>query len=149
MFDTFNRGNDAFNLGFDNNLFWNSGNPFPTSSESIIEVSVDANGVVGDPMLGVQGGMVLPRWDPVGGQFADGSPTIRDAFERLVYLYGMPSRRSPAIDAADPAHSPSEDILGSPRPGGAVPDIGAYERPPHATYLPLVSKQSDKGRVVR
>jgi hypothetical protein len=127
MGDTFNRGNNTTNLMFDNNLFWNAGNPFPTSSESIIEVSDDANRVVGDPLLGDQAGLVTPRWNAGSGQFADGSLTIRQAFERLVTLYGTPAQGSPAIGAADPLHAPAEDILGNPRPAGAAPDIGAVE----------------------
>jgi hypothetical protein len=140
MSDTFNRGNNTTNLSFDNNLFWNADNPFPTSTESIVEVSDDANRVVGNPLLGEHTGMVLPRWEPVAGQFADGSATIRQAFERLVLSYGVPARGSPAIDAADPENSPAEDILGNRRPGGSVPDIGAFERMPRALYLPLVSR---------
>ncbi|MBN1812603.1 MAG: hypothetical protein JXA14_12260 [Anaerolineae bacterium] len=124
MGDTFNRGNNTTNLTFDNNLFWNAGNPFPTSSESIIEVSDDANRVVGDPLLGDQAGLVTPRWNAGSGQFADGSSTIREAFERLVTLYGTPGQGSPVIGAADPAYAPAEDILGNPR---ADPDIGAVE----------------------
>lgn len=124
MGDTFNRGNTTTNLTFDNNLFWNAGNPFPTSSESIIEVSDDANRVVGDPLLGDQAGLVMPRWDEGDGLFADGSSTIREAFERLVTLYGTPASGSPAIDAADPTYAPAEDILGNPR---VDPDIGAVE----------------------
>ncbi len=127
MGDTFNRGNNTDNLTFDNNLFWNAGNPFPTSTESIIEVSDDANRVIGDPLLGDQSGLVLPRWVPAGLQFADGSTTIRQAFERLVTLYGIPAEGSPAVDAADPAFAPTEDILGNPRPVGGGADIGAYE----------------------
>lgn len=127
MGDTFNRGDSTTNLTFDNNLFWNAGNPFPTSSESIIEVTDDANRVVGDPLLGDQAGFVLPRWVPASGQFADGSTTIREVFQRLVRLYGRPGEGSPAIDAADPAYAPSEDILGQARPAGAGPDIGAVE----------------------
>jgi hypothetical protein len=127
MGDTFNRGNNTTNLTFDNNLFWNNGNPFPTSSESIIEITDDASRVVGDPLLGDQAGLVLPRWDPGAGQFADGSSTVRQAFERLVTLYGVPAQGSPAIDAAAPTHVPAEDILGHPRPAGTAPDIGAYE----------------------
>ena len=34
---------------------------------------------------------------------------------------------SPAIDAADPAVSPQQDLEGHPRPAGAGPDIGAFE----------------------
>lgn len=124
MGDTFNRGNNTANLTFDNNLFWNAGNSFPTSSESIIEVSDDANRVVGDPLLGDQAGLVTPRWDAGSGQFADGSSTIREAFERLVMLYGTPALGSPAVDVADPAYAPVEDILGNPR---VDPDIGAVE----------------------
>ncbi len=127
MGDTFSRGDNTHNLSFDNNLFWNDGNPFPTSSESIIEVSEDAHRIVGDPLLGDQSGLVLPRWDPASGAFADGSATARQAFERLVALYGTPAEKSPAIDAADTAHAPGEDILGNPRPIGPGPDVGAYE----------------------
>jgi hypothetical protein len=137
MGDTFNRGDDTDNLTFDNNLFWNDGNPFPTSSESIIEVSDDANRVVGDPLLGDQPGLILPRWLPVSGQFADGSETIREVFVQLVTLYGTPAASSPAIDTADPAYSPSEDILGYPRPVGNASDIGAVEYALRI-YLPLL-----------
>jgi hypothetical protein len=127
MGDTFNRGNNTDNLTFDNNLFWNAGNPFPTSSESIIEVSDDANRVIDDPFLGDQAGLVLPRWVPASLQFADRSTSIRQVFEQLVALYGTPAAGSPAIDAADPAFAPTEDILGNPRPVGLGADIGAYE----------------------
>jgi hypothetical protein len=141
MGDTFNRGNNTTNLTFDNNLFWNAGNPFPTSSESIIEVSDDANRVVGDPLLGSQTGLVLPRWDSGAEQFADGSTSIRQVFERLVHSYGRIPADSPAVNAADPGHAPVEDILGWPRTSGGAPDIGAYEnRAEHFAYLPIVVK---------
>jgi hypothetical protein len=140
MGDTFNRGNNTNNLTFDNNLFWNDGNPFPTSTESIIEVSDDAHGVIGDPLLGDQTGLVLPRWLPVSNTFADGSESIRRVFERLVRLYGWPSTASPLIDAADPTQSPGDDILGNPRPFGSGTDIGAVEVGFYV-YCPVVIKE--------
>ena len=129
MGDTFNRGNNTTNLTFDNNLFWNNGNPFPTSSESIIEVSDDANRVIGNPLLGNQSGLVLPRWVPGSNNFNDGSTSIQQAFERLVRLYGVPANTSPAVDGGDPTYAPTEDILGQSRLNGTLPDIGAYELP--------------------
>jgi len=142
MGDTFNRGNNTTNLTFDNNLFWNGGNSFPTSSQSIVEISDDANRVVGNPLLADQGGLVLPRWDSGAGQFADGSTSIRQVFERLVQAYGRVPADSPAVNAADPAHMPAEDIWGWPRTSGGAPDIGACEnRADHFVYLPVVYKQ--------
>jgi hypothetical protein len=125
----FNRGSATTNLSFDNNLFWNDGNAFPTSGESIVEVTDDAGRVVGDPLLGDPSPAVLPRWLPGSGQFADGSSTIREVFENLVALYGTPAAGSAALDAADAAEMPTEDILGNDRSAGGVPDIGAVELP--------------------
>ena len=135
MGDTFNRGNNTTNLTFDNNLFWNNGSAFPISGESIIEVSDDINRIVADPLLGDQSGLVLPRWNDGTSQFADGSITIQEAFERLVMLYGVLGNGSLAIDAADPNQAPSEDILGRSRPSGSAPDIGAFE------VVPLLNLQ--------
>jgi hypothetical protein len=139
MGDTFNRGDNTTHLTFDHNLFWNAGVAFPTSSESIIEVTDDANRVVGDPLLGDQVGLVLPRWMPGNGTFADGSETIREAFVRLVLRCGMPREGSPTIDVADPTHMPGEDILGQARTIGTGPDIGAIEFSlVNSVFLPLV-----------
>jgi hypothetical protein len=127
MGDTFNRGSATTNLAFDNNLFWNSGNAFPTSSESIVEVADDVSAVIGDPLLADSSAAVLPRFLSSGAGFADGSATIREVFENLVTLYGTPASGSAAFDAADPTQMPSDDILGNDRAPGGAPDIGAVE----------------------
>jgi hypothetical protein len=75
------------------------------------------------------------------GRFADGSTTIGQAFARLVHSYGVPGPVSAALEAADPAHTPPNDILGNPRLSS--PNIGAYEKPFEVTaeiYLPAVLK---------
>jgi hypothetical protein len=126
MGDVYNRGNRTTNLFFYRNLHWNAGLDFPTSTESIIEVRSDSMGIIGDPLLPDLAGLVLPRYNEQEKQFTDGSASIADAFKQLVLQYGFPGKNSPAIDSADPAYAPPEDILGNPR-DSRWPDIGAVE----------------------
>jgi hypothetical protein len=114
----------------DHNLYWNGGVTIPVDDGELMNYMDDASRVVGDPLLNDQGGLVLPRWNSATGLFADGSTTIREAFERLVRNYGAPAGISPAVDAADLINAPIDDILGNPRPVGSAPDIGAYEFTP-------------------
>ena len=113
-------------LVLNNNLYWNGGAAIP-AGDQVDPNTADANRVVGNPLLGSQSGIALPRWNSGSGQFADGSTTIRQAFERLVTLYGAPAAISPALNAANAAQAPADDILGRPR-AGVMPDLGAYER---------------------
>jgi hypothetical protein len=109
----------------DRNLYWNGGQPLPNGVDDLVNPNGDARRVVGDPRLGSQAGLVVPRWVQSAGQFADGSASIRAAFERLVALYGAPGAGSAALGAADPTRAPTDDILGNPR--GALPSLGAFE----------------------
>jgi hypothetical protein len=68
---------------------------------------------------------VLPRW--TGTAFPSGSATIRQELERLVAAYAVPAAPGPAVDQADRARMPADDILGRPRTRGTGPDLGAYE----------------------
>lgn len=111
----------------DNNLYWNGGKDIPYNSGELVNYMDDAHRIVGEPLLGNQAGLVLPRWGESVGRFADGSTSIRQAFERLVALYGAPTAGSPVIDAADPGQAPAEDVLGKRRPAESLPDIGTYE----------------------
>ena len=118
------------NLSFDNNLYWNDGNAFPTSSESIVEVSDDSGAIIADPLLPDPSSAPLPRWNPGTGSFGDGSSnTIAEVFENLVLAYGVPAIGSAAIGAADPLQMPADDILGNARSEGGAPDVGAFEKP--------------------
>ena len=112
-------------FALDNNLYWNGGAPIPSDGAELVNYTADANRVVANPLLGSQTGVVLPRWN--GSAFLSGSATIRQEFERLVNLYGKPAAGSPALNAANPAQTPADDILGRPRTG-VLPDLGAYER---------------------
>lgn len=112
----------------DRNLYWNGGAAIPRDSDELINYTNDPRRIVGDPRLGSQAGVVVPRWVPATGRFAEGSTSIRQAFVRLVRLYGALGAGSPAIDAADPLQAPAHDILGLPRPFGPRPDLGAFER---------------------
>jgi hypothetical protein len=118
---------ETLSFALDRNLYWNGGQAIPDDSGELINYTDDANRVVSDPLLGDQNGLALPRWNPNQSRFADGSTTVRQAFERLVLLYGALANGSPAVDAANPAHAATEDILRNPRPAGSTSDIGAYE----------------------
>ena len=133
---------ETLSFVLDTNLYWNGGAPIPVDQQEEINYTDDPNGMIGDPLLKGQLGMLLPRWKPDESRFADGSATIRQAFERLVDRYGVPQAGSSALDRADPAHAPAHDILGNPRPVGSTvygsagsmgetprsaPDVGAYE----------------------
>jgi hypothetical protein len=126
MGNVYNRGDNTTNLFFYRNLHWNAGNDFPTSQESIIEVSSDYLGIIGDPRLPDLAGLVLPRYNENEKQFTDGSATIAEAFKNIVLHYGTPGINSPAVDSADAAYAPAEDILGVSR-DSQRPDIGAVE----------------------
>ena len=121
---------ETTSFALDHNLYWNGGQTLPHDDAELINISDDAHAVTGDPLLGAQTGLVLPRWQPAARQFADTSQTVREVFLRLVTLYGTPAAGSPAIDAADAATAASEDILGRPRTAGSGPDLGAVERTP-------------------
>jgi hypothetical protein len=123
--EDFSDGEDveSTNVILDNNLYYNGGSALP--SGDVLSPSDDANAVVGNPMLGNQAGLVLPRWNPVTEQFVSGNSTIRDEFLRLVSSYGTPGAGSAAFDASDPAQTPVEDILGNGRDSNS--DLGALD----------------------
>lgn len=109
-------------LSLDNNLYWNEGEPF--DEKGPVNPGDDENRVVDDPQLETDHsalGAVI--WH--GGTFPSGAADIRSEFERLVEDYGRLPVDSPAVDLADPAMAPSEDILGRSR--GEKPDLGAFE----------------------
>ncbi|GAB4197903.1 MAG: hypothetical protein Tsb002_32450 [Wenzhouxiangellaceae bacterium] len=121
LFDSPSDQTDSATL--DNNGYYNGGNAIPQDNGQFLTFNDDVNAIVGDPLLPNQSGLIVPVWD--GNTFADGSATIREAFERMVTLYAVPAAGSPMIDAADPVNAAQEDILAQFR--GPVPDLGAVE----------------------
>ncbi|MBV7336572.1 hypothetical protein KFU94_51745 [Chloroflexi bacterium TSY] len=118
---------DTVAWALDHNLYWNGGESIPSNTSELINYTDDVARIVADPQLPRLNTLVLPRWNQATSQFADGSSTIRAAFERLVALYGTPPNDSPVIDVANPNQVPSEDILGHARSAGDGPDLGAVE----------------------
>ncbi len=124
----FSRTESTSSFSLSNNLYWNGGQDIPTDSAEPINYTDDARRIVADPRLPAdQQNLVIPRWQPENGRFADGSASIRQAFILLVNSYGKPGAGSAARDMADPAHAPAEDIFGNTR---LLPDIGAVEQLP-------------------
>ena len=114
---------EVISIVLDNNLYWNGGEPIPPG-EVATPLIDDAHRVVGDPLLALdQSAITLPRWQ--GTFFSSGNHTIRQEFVRLVMSFARIPETSTAVDQANPAFAPPDDILGRPRP--AAPDIGAYE----------------------
>ena len=109
------------------NVYWNGGVALPGSGSELLSPGDDTARVVGDPLLPSTSGIVVPRWLPEQGAFADGSGRIRRVFRRLVKRYGKPAVGSAVIAADDPAHAPAKDILRRPRDLDA-PAAGAFER---------------------
>jgi hypothetical protein len=109
------------------NVYWNGGASLPSSGSELVNPDDDAARTVGDPHLRTPSSIVLPRWVPSSGRFADGSARIRRAFRRLVKRYAVPTAAGATIGAADPAYAPARDILRRVRDTTA-PDAGAYQR---------------------
>ncbi len=120
------------------NLYWNNGAAIPVNAvNDLVNYTDDSQPLLADPLLTAQTGLVVPYWNGTTLQFNDGSATIRQAFLRLVNTYGVPGITSLAIDGADPAHAPADDILGNIREA-ALPDYGAVEVMKAFHFIPLI-----------
>ncbi len=109
-----------------NNLYYNINDPVAEDKKShLLRISDDQRARIGDALLPDPKGLILPRWNPFTFTFLSGNSTIREEFERLVTLYGVPGPGSPAFDSADATNAPVDDILGQRR--YSAPDLGAFE----------------------
>jgi hypothetical protein len=136
---------ESRNVLLDNNIYWNGGSSIPDDGE-ILAASMDVRGLVANPQLPAQFGIVSPNWQ--GSSFKSGTQTIRAEFERLVQTYGKPAPGSPVMGRSDASDSPETDILDAPR--GVAPDIGAYQvnAPAPAFRLALFQHRLLGGRTV-
>ncbi len=109
------------------NVYYNGGSAIPVDGTDAINVTDDTESITGDPVLASQAGLVLPRWEPGSGTFADGSASICEVHINTATTYGTPGSGSVALDAALASECPLEDLLGNVR--GNAPDVGAVEAP--------------------
>ena len=114
---------ETADLQLQGNLYWNGGQPIPTSEYDVINVSADASAILGDPRLPDPANLVAPSWD--GAQFADGSVSIGEAFTRIVQNYAIPASDSAALGGAE-GGVVTLDLLGQARPADSA-DVGAYQ----------------------
>lgn len=109
-------------LTLDTNLYWNDGRRLDTDGP--VNPPDDPGALMSDPRLNYDhtrlSGVI---WDGAG--FSGETRRVRDEFVRLVETYAVLPAGSPAIDAADPEFSPTDDILGRTR--DPSPDMGAFE----------------------
>ena len=120
---------DTASVVLGRNLYWNGNAATPFDRREAVNFTDDPQRIISDPLLPAPAEIILPRWLPADARFADGSASVREAFVRLVTQNAPPAPGSLALDAADPAHAPPDDILRQPRPAGSGPDLGAFERP--------------------
>lgn len=113
------------NVVLDTNLYWNGGRDVPRSREDAVNITNDAKQVSGDPRLGDQSDLAVPRWVESEKRFGDGSATIREAFVQLVQKYGTPAPRSAVVGAARADQAPADDILRNKR--SVKPALGAVD----------------------
>ncbi|MEH6625326.1 MAG: hypothetical protein V7739_02695 [Motiliproteus sp.] len=103
------------NFEFKDNLIWNGGNALPHSLLDKINPSNDASIEIADPMFKDNTKLSIPIWIEEKRKFADGSFTIREVFERLVYYYGKPQNGSLTHTKAVSNYTLKTDILGNKR----------------------------------
>lgn len=119
-------GETTANWTLSRNLYWNGGAAIPTDGAELINYTADALGLVVNPVLPSLAGIVLPRWDAGTGLFAEGSPSIRQAFLRLAER-GRLGPTSPAGGAGEWGFAPPLDLRGFRRVATTVPSLGASE----------------------
>lgn len=121
VFDAPNGDNASVTL--QNNLYHNGGTAIPSDASQEVNIGDDSNPIIGNPLLPSNSGLMLPVYN--GDTFGGGFDTIRSAFVDLANRYGRPATGSAAINAANSADVPSDDLLGALR--GANADLGAIE----------------------
>jgi hypothetical protein len=116
---------DTASFELDRNGYWNGGAVIPQNVADLINSDDDASGLVGDPTLPTQAGLVTPVWNPGNGTFNGGFARIAGVFEHLALTYGRPGTAGVGIGQARIDQMPVDDLLGQPR--GAEPSLGALE----------------------
>jgi len=99
----------------ESNIIWNGGESLPYSFFDAINPNDDNNLTVIDPTFPDNRHLVPPIWNAKRNEFNDGSFSISETFNRLVYFYGSPKFPSNIQKSLNSEYIPLYNILGQRR----------------------------------
>jgi len=99
----------------ENNLIWNGGKKLPSSFFDAINPGDDKYLLTANPNMPKNQSLVPPIWLAKKRAFKDNSFTISEAFQRLVYYYGIPKLPVKVKEISKNPYFPRYNILGEKR----------------------------------
>jgi len=117
--DTLHYQLDSFTLH--NNVYWNGGSDIPSSFFDRVNIDDDPSAHIMDPKISSSHALITPIWKEDTQNFDDNSYSIRDAFKKIVLLYGIPKQK---LNFKSTTPITTLDILGNIRKKSTV---GAVE----------------------
>jgi len=122
--DTLHHQIDHFELN--NNIIWNGEEILPYSFFDAINPNDDKNLHHRNPYLPEQKNILLPTWNNQKQSFNNGTFLITEAFQKIIYIYGISKYKLHKELIYKPDNFPSHNILGVQRLKGNA--IGAINK---------------------